>query len=298
MDIDKFYTTWAIKVEAIMEAQGVWEAIEPEEGAAVEGKKDKAARALLLQALSEDLLLQVAQKKMAKEVWDSLKTRFIGADRVKAARLQTLKSEFDGLRMSEGETLEEYAGKLSGMSAKYTSLGATNDAEMVKKLFDTVPTKYYPVIARIEQFCDLTTMPFEEAVGRLKMFEERIRQTAPSGNNGSQLLLAQTDWKGQQYQGGKERNLSEVSGNRGRGGRGRGRGRDRGEHTETSRRENTRGSGGEGRDKSHIRCYNCNKVGHYASECWSKQRKVEANLTCTEENEPALLLSAAAEREN
>ncbi|XP_051132515.1 uncharacterized protein LOC127252406 [Andrographis paniculata] len=75
------------------------------------------------------------------------------------------------------------------MSAKYANLGATlNDAYMVKNLFDTVPTQYYQVIAGIEQFYDLPTMPFEEAVRRLKTFEKRIRQTTLSGKSGSQLL--------------------------------------------------------------------------------------------------------------
>ena len=85
------YTVWAIKVEAILDAQGVWEAVSPAEGATVDEKKNKIARAQLLGALSEDILLQVSGKKTAKEVWDSLKTRFVGADRVKAARLSTLR---------------------------------------------------------------------------------------------------------------------------------------------------------------------------------------------------------------
>ena len=45
------------------------------------------------------MLMQVAKKKTGKEVWDCLKSRFVGADHVKEARLQTLKSEFNALRM-------------------------------------------------------------------------------------------------------------------------------------------------------------------------------------------------------
>ena len=44
----------SIRVEAMMDAQGVWEAVEPAAGAAVDVKKDKMARAHLLQALPED----------------------------------------------------------------------------------------------------------------------------------------------------------------------------------------------------------------------------------------------------
>lgn len=191
------YTAWAIKVEAILDSQGLWEAVRPAEGEAVDTRKDKTARAQLLQALPEDILLQVSQKKTAKELWDSLKTRFVGADRVKAARLSTLKGEFDFLRMKEGESLDDYAGKISGMAARYVNLGATlDDAAMVKKLLDTVPDRLYPAVAGIEQFCDVEKMPFEEALGRLKAFEERSRRRTQASETGDgQLLLTAAEWQ-------------------------------------------------------------------------------------------------------
>jgi hypothetical protein len=83
------YTGWAIKVQAILDAQGLWEAVAPANSADVDERKNKMVRAQLLQALPEDILMQVSTKPTAKEVWDSLKTRFVGADRVKAARLAT-----------------------------------------------------------------------------------------------------------------------------------------------------------------------------------------------------------------
>ena len=138
------YTVWAIKAEAILDAQNLWEAVSPASGAAVDTGKNKTARAVLFGALSEDLLMQVSTKKTAAEVWASLKTRFIGADRVQAARLSTLRGEFDNLRMEEGEALDTYAGKIGGMAARYAGLGSTlGDAAMVKKLLDTVPDRLY-----------------------------------------------------------------------------------------------------------------------------------------------------------
>ncbi|GKG20445.1 zinc finger, CCHC-type containing protein, partial [Tanacetum coccineum] len=53
------YTTWAIKMEAIMDAQGLWESIEPAAGVAADEKKSKMARAFLFQAIPEDILMQV-----------------------------------------------------------------------------------------------------------------------------------------------------------------------------------------------------------------------------------------------
>lgn len=62
--------------------------------------------------------------------------------------------------------VDVFIGKLSTMSSKYSTLGATlEDAALVKKLLDFALDKYFPIVAGIEQLCDLETMPFEEAIG-------------------------------------------------------------------------------------------------------------------------------------
>nr|GEV07010.1 putative zinc finger, CCHC-type [Tanacetum cinerariifolium] len=166
-------------MEAIMDAQGLWESIEPTASVAVDEKKSKMARAFIFQAIPEDILMQVAKKKTAREVWESLKTWFVGADRVQKARLHTFKSEFEALQMKDGESINEYAGKLSGMISKYDSVGATlNDEELVRKLFDMVTEKYIHLIASMEQHLDVEEMPFEEAIGRLKAYKD---SKAPGG---------------------------------------------------------------------------------------------------------------------
>jgi hypothetical protein len=145
--------------------------------------------------------MQVSTKKTAAEVWASLKTHFVGADRVKTARLTTLKGEFDKLYMEDGEALDDYTGKISGMAARYAGLGATlDDAAMVKKLLDTVPNQLFPAVAGIEQFCDVETMVFEEALGRLKAFDERSRRRtrASTERRDDQLLLTEAEWKARQ----------------------------------------------------------------------------------------------------
>ena len=72
------YMSWSIRVQAIMEDQGVWEVVQPsgeadavaEDQAAIAARtvKDRKARAHLLQCLPDDLLMQVAKKKTGKEV--------------------------------------------------------------------------------------------------------------------------------------------------------------------------------------------------------------------------------------
>ncbi|KAE8791997.1 retrotransposon protein [Hordeum vulgare] len=77
------------------------------------------ARVMLMTALQEDLLMQVAPKFTAREVWDSLKVRFISSNHVRVARLTMLQGEFDLLWMKDGDELDKYAGKVSGMAVMY-----------------------------------------------------------------------------------------------------------------------------------------------------------------------------------
>ena len=150
-----------------------------------------------MQCLPDDLLMQVAAKKTGKEVWDSLKARFVGEESVKKARLQTLKGEFDALYMKEDESVDSYSGKLSRMAVRNGNLGGSlDDTTLVKKLFDTVPERFINVVAGIEQICNLSTLTFADAVGRLKTFEERTRRAGGGArtDNSGQLLLTQAEW--------------------------------------------------------------------------------------------------------
>ncbi|XBJ28325.1 hypothetical protein VPH35_005449 [Triticum aestivum] len=241
------YSAWAIKVEANLNVAELWEAVVvPEDAAAaVIAKKDKPARAYLLGALAEDLLLQVAAKKTAPEVWAALKARFVGADRVRAARLGTLRGEFELLSMASGDTLDEFAGKLGAMVAHFAGLGETlEDAALVKKLLDCVPDRLYAAVARMEQFCVLSTLLFEDALGRLKAFDERLRRRGQAGGeraDGEQLMLTAAQWRA----------------------RDRRRGGARGEDDDDGARSEASGFGGNRRN----RCYKCDERGHFKREC-------------------------------
>lgn len=57
--------------------------------------------ALLFQSLSEVLILQVGELNTAKKVWEAIKARHVGAERVKEAQLQTLMNDFEKLKMKE-----------------------------------------------------------------------------------------------------------------------------------------------------------------------------------------------------
>ncbi|GJX07502.1 hypothetical protein Tco_0195434 [Tanacetum coccineum] len=90
-------------------------------------------------------------------------TLFRGVTRT--AQLATLKRELESSRMKEGETIDGFATKLTGLASKARSLGS------------------------IEECFELDLMLFDEAVGRLKAYEERIERAERMEDTQGGLLL-------------------------------------------------------------------------------------------------------------
>ena len=99
------YTVWAVRMRMALKVHKAWEVIETE---TPDTEKNNLAMALLFQSIPESLVLQVAELETAKQVWEAIKTRHVGAARVREARLQTLISEFDRLRMKETESIDDF----------------------------------------------------------------------------------------------------------------------------------------------------------------------------------------------
>lgn len=231
------------------------------ENETVEPEKNDMATALLFQSIPETLILQVGELETAKQVWVAIKTRHVGAERVREAHLQTLMTDFDRLKMKETDTIDEFVGKLSEISSK-----SAEESKLVKKFLKSLPrNKYIHIVASLEQLLDLKTTTFEDIISRLKNYEERVwEEEDDSQENQSKLMYANME---------NQSNIENYSGyrGRGRGGRYQNRGRGCGR------------SYWEPLDMSKITCFRCDKNGHFASVCLDRLLKLQETTENKEE---------------
>ncbi|GJU59958.1 ribonuclease H-like domain-containing protein [Tanacetum coccineum] len=122
------YPVWVVKVKSIMDAYGLWGTVEPRTlGEEPHVKKSKQALAFLFQAIPEDMV-----------------------DANAHTTTPTQSKELESLRMKEGEFVDDFASKLTGLASKARSL---------------------------------------HAVGRLKAYEERIKGAEKMEDTQGGLLL-------------------------------------------------------------------------------------------------------------
>ncbi|GJZ39747.1 putative reverse transcriptase domain-containing protein [Tanacetum coccineum] len=94
--------------------------------------------------------------KKAKEAWEVLKQEFQGDVKVRAIKLQTLKQDYENTKMKENESLNDYSSRLTDLINQMKSYGDEIEGQRIfEKILITIPKKFDPIIAVIENTKDL-----------------------------------------------------------------------------------------------------------------------------------------------
>ena len=155
------YTVWEIRMKTSLKVHKVWKAVEEE---TTDGDKKNMAIALLFQSIPEVLILQVGELNTTKKVCEAIKTRHVGAERVMEARLQTLMSGFERLKMKDTKKIDDFSGKLSEIASKSAALGVSiEESKLMKKFMTSLPRrKFIHIVASLEQVLDLNKMTIKK----------------------------------------------------------------------------------------------------------------------------------------
>jgi hypothetical protein len=97
----------------------------------------------LCSTVPPEMVSTIDKKETANEVWDAIATMRVSDDRVKKVTTQQLHQKFDLATFDDGETIEDYALRLSGMATHLATLGEeVKDSEIVAKMLRSLPPRF------------------------------------------------------------------------------------------------------------------------------------------------------------
>ena len=111
----------------------------------------------------------------AKKMWDKIISIYEGNEKVKDAKLQTYRIQFEQLKMKEDETVGKYFLRVEEMVNAMKALGETIDEpSLVQKILRSLPDRFNSKVSAIEELNDLKTLEFDQLLGTLNAYEMRI----------------------------------------------------------------------------------------------------------------------------
>jgi len=155
--------------------------------------EDMMAMEAICKSVPADMVVVMANKESAKAAWDDIKTVNLSVERVRRAKAQTLRREFDALIFKDGESVDEFAVRISTLVQELRMLGDNNsEPTVVRKLLQALPPRFHQIALSIVTLLDLETLSVEELVGRLKAADER-HDLSGGGNNLARLNLMEEE---------------------------------------------------------------------------------------------------------
>ena len=240
-----------------MQARHLWDAIEYDD---VDFDDDRAAMDAICSGVPRELIPILLAKESTRE---AIKTLRIGDNRVRKATAQNLRAEYESIALCDGEAIEDFALRMTGIVQRLATLGDPEpDEKVVAKYLRVVRPRYKQLAISIETPLDISQLSIEEVTGRLKAADDV--EPAPAHTASGKLLLTEEQWVE------KYKKKSGESGRGGSGSRGRGKGCGRGRG---------RGNGGSSssRPPPDDSCPRCGKKGHWASDCRTKKKEEPAH---------------------
>eukprot|EP00253_Pinus_taeda_P010593 PITA_10593 len=133
----------------------------------------------LLGSLSQSEFVKVMQLKSAKEIWDKIVLSYEGDEQVKRAKLQTLRIQYESLRMHNDESLASYFLCIDEIVNCMKNLGEEiKEVVVVEKILRSLSPKFDSKVYAIEEKENLNNLTISQLHEILTTYE--MRKGGPS----------------------------------------------------------------------------------------------------------------------
>jgi hypothetical protein len=140
-------------------------------------QKSKRALQIIGQALDDSVVGRIKPATTAKQAWDILETTYQGTSKVKIAKLQALRREFENLQMKDSDSIDQFTYRVMELVNQIRQNGdELADQKVVEKVLRSLPRKFDAIVVVIEESKDLTKYSMDELVGSLKNYEDRLNR--------------------------------------------------------------------------------------------------------------------------
>ena len=158
------FNYWKVRVTAYLQSLGteVWDIVETgyafpsatPTDPAEKKKYETNAKAVstLLGSISQTEFMKVMHFKLAKEIWDKMVTSYEGDEQVKRAKLQTLRIQYETLKMYNDESVANYFLRVDEIVNCMNNLGEEiKEAIVVEKILRSLSPKFESKVSAIEE---------------------------------------------------------------------------------------------------------------------------------------------------
>jgi len=135
----------------------------------------------ILGGLTNSICVRVLHCKSAKQIWDKLEVVYEGDSKVKEAKLQTYRTQFENLKMKEEENIVEYFHRVDEVVNSIRAVGEElTDKPIVKNILISLPMRYDSNISTIEDRPELDKLIVDQLHGIFTAYEMRTGREKPS----------------------------------------------------------------------------------------------------------------------
>jgi hypothetical protein len=252
------FRSWKHRVLLILEENELLDHVklvlpEPEEeDAKAKYKKNEIkAKRILTDSIKDHLIPNVSELKTPKEMFDAL-TRLYESKNT--SRKLTLRHQLRNVMMNKSDTISTYFMRISQIKDQLAAIGdSVDDAELVTTTLNGFPSSWD---AFVQGICARRKLPkFDKLWSDCTQEESRlISKSQKTNDEENQALVAHV--------------------------------KKRKERRNNSPKKNRRSVPDHKKDVSKIRCFNCQKLGHFAYQCpqGKGKRKHHAHATDMEES--------------
>ena len=107
----------------------------------------------LIQSCIEDSILPwISGATSAYQDWNLLESAYKGTDRIKMIRLQTLRLQFESLKMKESKSVDQFMTRVSGIVTQFQTYGEPLEQKIIfQNILRCLTKKFAMVVTSIEE---------------------------------------------------------------------------------------------------------------------------------------------------